>query len=579
MKQKLLLLFALAMSSMGAWALSDGSIFWADVPCGDDDTVEMTFMVISEANKTCQVGNGSHWCLETEPAMMDSYYSKSGTVTIPATITYNDVTYQVIAIGDYAFDGWVVAGIDNLTGLILPEGLQTIGESFVDCRGITSLTIPSTVTNISEEAFNYMENLEALSVEAGNSVYDSRGESHAIIETATNTLMHASNTTVIPADVTAIGNYAFRHRKIRNVNLENITSIGKYAFYLCDKLDRVVIPEGITTIKESTFHCCYSLKSLYIPTSVTTIEGHAFQEAGLSSYFCIRSLIIPNSVNNVGDFLCYAGRYKYFQIGTGTHAFSNYMFYSASQFNAMTILSPTKVTTQTYTFRYASSSFDLYVPSSLTSSYGATWNNGTVTALATTTTYTVPASGIGTFCWNQNFTLPAGLEAYICTGYDGSVQTSKLEGIIPGYTGVLLKGTPGETYTITATTSDYTAKWGDNILQPVYVEEHIPATQNDYAKVNYTFFILKDGKFVTIADGGDSSAKMPAQRAFLPIETSLLPADSRSLDVNIDGTTNILHTKTKKSVEDNKYYNLNGQQVTRPTKGLYITNGKKVIIK
>ena len=256
----------------------------------------------------------------------------------------------------------------------------------------------------------------------------------------------------------------------------------------------------------------------------------------------------------------------------------------------MTILSPTNVTTQSNSFTAASSSYTLYVPASLTSAYspyGGTWNNGTTTALETTFSYTVPASGIGTFCWNQNFTLPAGLEAYICTGYDGSVQTSKLDGIIPGYTGVLLKGTPGETYTITATSGDYTAQWADNILQPVAIAEHLPATQNDYAGVGYTFFIMKGGKFVKIADGSTPSALTPANRAFLPVKTRLLPAGSPELTISFGETAGIrtLDHLTS-SPSGHSVYDLSGRKLPNSKwsngqieRGIYIVNGKKVVVR
>ena len=66
--------------------------------------------------------------------------------------------------------------------------------------------------------------------------------------------------------------------------------------------------------------------------------------------------------------------------------------------------------------------------------------------------YTVPTSGVGTFSAKANFTLPDGLTAYYCKNYDatdGTISVTAIEGTVPAETGVLLKGTAGETYTLT----------------------------------------------------------------------------------------------------------------------------------
>lgn len=69
---------------------------------------------------------------------------------------------------------------------------------------------------------------------------------------------------------------------------------------------------------------------------------------------------------------------------------------------------------------------------------------------------------------------------------------------------------------------------------------------------------------------------IPANKAYLL--ASDVPATSRDLDLNIgDDVTGIKNVKV--GTEDNIYYDLSGRRVLYPTKGLYIVNGKKVVLK
>ena len=65
-----------------------------------------------------------------------------------------------------------------------------------------------------------------------------------------------------------------------------VTSIGERAFYDCDSLESIVIPNGVTTIGNSAFYECYSLKSIVIPNSVTTIGNYAFTDCYSLTIYC-----------------------------------------------------------------------------------------------------------------------------------------------------------------------------------------------------------------------------------------------------------------------------------------------------
>lgn len=73
----------------------------------------------------------------------------SGDITIPKSILHDGVTYSVGSIGDRAF-----YGCSGLTSVTIPNSVTLIGVSaFWGCSGLTSVTIPESVTSIGDRAF------------------------------------------------------------------------------------------------------------------------------------------------------------------------------------------------------------------------------------------------------------------------------------------------------------------------------------------------------------------------------------------------------------------------------------------
>ena len=157
-----------------------------------------------------------------------SYNSYSGDIVIPKTVTYKETTYSVTSIG---------------------------GSAFYGCSGLTSVTIPNSVTSIGDFAFYGCSGIESIIVENGNTVYDSRNNCNAIIETGSNTLITGCKNTIIPNNVSAIGDSAFDG---------------------CSGLTSVTIPESVTSIGRGAFEDCTGLTSVTIPNSVTSIGDYAF---------------------------------------------------------------------------------------------------------------------------------------------------------------------------------------------------------------------------------------------------------------------------------------------------------------
>ena len=186
----------------------------------------------------------------------------------------------------------------NNTNVIIKEGTAAIcSYAFSDCTGLTSISIPNSVTGIGEHVFSGCSGLTSIVVESGNTIYDSRNNCNAIIETATNTLMHGCGTTIIPNSVTSIGYRAFFGcTGLTSITIPNsVTSIDTYAFSDCTHLTSVTIPNSVTSIGYCAFSGCTGLTSITLPNSVTSIGNFAFEG-------CCRlySIDIPNSVTTIG---------------------------------------------------------------------------------------------------------------------------------------------------------------------------------------------------------------------------------------------------------------------------------------
>ena len=169
----------------------------------------------------------------------------------------------------------------RITNINIPNGLTTIGlQAFMYCSSLTSITIPNSVTSIGVGAFEfcsstislnigsgvisiggnaflYCTSLNNITVDSNNTVYDSRNNCNALIETSTNKLIVGSNSTVIPNTVISIDSAAFS-------GYTNFTSI--------------VIPDSVTTIGNSAFQSCSGMTACTIGSGVTSIGNYAFKD-------------------------------------------------------------------------------------------------------------------------------------------------------------------------------------------------------------------------------------------------------------------------------------------------------------
>ena len=206
---------------------------------------------------------------------------------------------------------------------------------------------------------------------------------------------------------------------------------------------------------------------------------------------------------------------------------------------------------------------------------------GNVTVVATfnaTKEFITLATSTATFSCPQdlNFT-GSDLKAYIAAGYNKSENTVLLVRVydVPSGTGLILKGTEGSTYKIPYTTSQ---SYYVNMLKAKLTAGDVAVTEGEKSN----FLLNKDAQGVFGFYAPSATATLGAQKAYLQVPTTFV-AGAREVHFIFeeDAITGIDQFEMLGGrVKSNSMYNLNGQKVENPqTKGVYIVNGKKRVIK
>ena len=236
-------------------------------------------------------------------------YDYSGSVTIPATVTYNGTTYPVTSIGKFAF-----YNCNSLTSVTIPNSVTSIGVSAFDsCSGLMSVSIPNSVTFIGNDAFSYCSGLTSVTI--SNSVTSIGDEVFSGCSGLTSI--------VIPNSVTSIGYWAFAGCSgLTSVTIPNsVIYIGEGAFRYCSSLMSVTIPNSVTTIGDSAFDHCSGLMSVTIPNSVTSIKDDAFHAClslkDMYSYIANPTAVQMSSYAFYDMSADYSGRTLHVLQGTG----------------------------------------------------------------------------------------------------------------------------------------------------------------------------------------------------------------------------------------------------------------------
>lgn len=183
-----------------------------------------------------------------------------------------EIPSSVETIVSYAYRGCLMREIK------LPVGVKTIMEyAIYDCPNLDRIHIPSSVEEIYPRAFSMCDNIESISVDRNNPVYDSRNNCNAILEN--DRLIIGCYTSRIPSGITEIGEGAFAYcKRLNGITIpEGVLYIGSDAFWRCSGLKTIELPSSLLGFKGSEhFYCCTSLSRIHIPEKVNLIPTSIF---------------------------------------------------------------------------------------------------------------------------------------------------------------------------------------------------------------------------------------------------------------------------------------------------------------
>jgi hypothetical protein len=491
-------------------------------------------------------------------------YAKMTSITIPASVT---------SIGSGAFQSSKLTSV-TLAGT---TALKTIGtRAFSSCSALTAFTVPATVTSIGASAFSGCSALETFTFDGTPTVASIGNAAFQDCKKLTSFTIPESVTTLgrtvfwftgltslnIPAGVTSIGQALYCASPVTSLTVD--AGNAKYADLGCNGIFEkdenkliaggaaTTIPDGINTIGQEAFWGEQGEFSLFLPESVTAIEERAFHMAS-----GLKTLTIPSGITYI-DGECFA-----FCEGTQNvycYVDADDMTWDDGMSMAFSMMTPkgtkfhvTDADAWSTKFPEANVTFvgDLVATRPATHAV----EKGGVTA--NWSTY---------YNSTQDVVADANTEVYQVSLTGKALTLTKVDDrIINAGQGVVLKSTDANIVLLTSDTQSATS-YATNSLTGT--DTQITNPGNAYV-LGYANSILGFHKL-------SASGTIKAHKAYLTYSGSGAP-EFFDLEGNVTGITNT--NLSNQTNTNGAVYTLDGRRVSKPTKGLYIVNGKKVIIK
>lgn len=194
---------------------------------------------------------------ECEVVYSDSY---SGSVVIPSQVYSEGVSYNVTAIGDYAF-----AGCSEVTAVSVPAGVSRIGRNAFERTSLTEIDFPKGVREIADQTFYGCSSLMSFS-----------GPGVAVVGMAAFSLCK-SLADVKFGNLEYIDDSGFSYcSSLRSISLPPGMTLGSYVFSGCRSLESVELPSGLAVLPDYTFSGCSSLDLVAHADALCEIGDNAF---------------------------------------------------------------------------------------------------------------------------------------------------------------------------------------------------------------------------------------------------------------------------------------------------------------
>ena len=404
--------------------------------------------------------------------------------------------------------------------------ITSIGNSaFSDCKKLTSFTIPESVTTLGQTVFWYT-GLTSLNIPAG---VTSIGQALYCASPVTSLTIDAANPKY--ADLGCNGVFEKSTNKLiaggaATTIPDGITTIGEEAFWGENGAFALTLPESVTTIESRAFHMTSGLTSVNIPSGVTHIDAETFFFCEMSDVYCYSSPTITWDGGMKDDFSLMNPKSTKFHVAAADLSDWESNFPDANV---------------TFVGDLASA----VVGNAVDGAYWATYYNSAANMKADANTIVYKAAVNG-----NTITL-----------------TEIADNVITAGEAVILKST-GANISMTISADASTADYTGNALEGVDVATAVDA--------NYKYYVLSNENS-TLGFYKYTGATLGANKAF--IKTNANATGAPEFFAFGETTSINMMANSIKTNANNQIFNLAGQRVAQPTKGLYIVNGKKVVIK
>lgn len=494
--------------------------------------------------------------------------------------TINNVPAGLTDINEWCFESTALESVDlsktNVT--IMKDGV------FFNNKSLTSIQLPNKLENFWDNAFNgctALNNIVMPSTVVGiyNSVFEGCAAlTNVKLNEGCTTLGHhvfkkcPLATVTFPNTLNSIGEYAFEGTTLTTVDLSNtqITSLPKGCFYDCEQLSDVKLPKELTYIGQVAFFKS-TIASITFPPTLQKIDSWAFQ------YSKLANVVIPTNCSSI-DQAAFANNDKLTTVViNGTDCYLAYQaFWNCSKLKDVYITSKSEPKAERYGFPFDNNPkvhvMKDYVDVISGLTKGENGNPCNTDHFDSNFSLTLGKEWTTlTSAYNLDFSDVKGLTAYTAK-YNKANDAVALTPVkrVKAHTGLILKGEAGNTYTlpILASNEEGLDEATDNQLVDCVDAVWSTGRDNDY--------FLSNGEFVKSAKDGWT---LPG-KSYLYISGGRSNASGSPLRVYVDNTATAIDGITNNPVvKDEAYYNLQGVKVQRPQHGVFIHNGKKVVLK